>query len=194
MSDPRCSPQPPTRTRPAVATNDHRFMSCRLAACSVRGNVRFPPIADFHPMMDGWITGGIASTTKADVRPSPIADVRNLVDGALGGAQPMSGFQLFAGIFAIVSIAASALAVWRVATAPGAKYKPLWIVGSLFGFVGFATTLNAPGDLYLQFGIQIPVLLIWRIGGGGILLKTLFPLVAIVALVRFHPPTGRSGE
>ena len=106
----------------------------------------------------------------------------------------MSGSQLFVGIFAIVSVAVSALAIWRVATASGVRYKPLWIVGSLFGFVGFATNLSSPGDLYLQFGIQIPVLLIWGTGNGDILLKTLFPVVASVALVRFHSSSNRTDE
>ena len=106
----------------------------------------------------------------------------------------MGGSQLFVGIFAIVSVALSALAVWRVATASDVSYKPFWIVGSLFGFVGFATTLSSPGDLYLQFGIQIPVLMIWKTGSGDILLKTLFPFVALVALVRFHPPRSRPDE
>ena len=105
----------------------------------------------------------------------------------------MSGSQLFTALFAIVSVAVSALAIWRVARAPGATYKPLWILGSLFGFVGPATTLSTPGDLYLQMGIQIPVVLIWTTGSGDTILKTLFPIVAAVALVRFHQ-SGDSPE
>jgi hypothetical protein len=97
----------------------------------------------------------------------------------------MSGSLLFTAGFAIVSVVVSASAIWRVARASGVTYKPLWMFGCLFGFVGFATTWSPAGDLYIQVGIQIPVVLIWTTGGGTIL-KTLFPVVAAVALVRFH--------
>lgn len=100
----------------------------------------------------------------------------------------MSGTQVFLILFAIASVAVCVLAIWRVARAPGLGYKPLWILGCLFGFVGFGASLNTPGDLYLQFGIQIPVILIRWFGGGEVVLKALFPVVAAVALVKFHPP------
>lgn len=98
----------------------------------------------------------------------------------------MSGSQVFVGVFAVVSVVVSALAIWRIATATEATYKPLWIAGSLFGFLGFATSMSTPGDLYLQLGIQIPVLTILTSVGGNIALKALFPIVAAVALVKFH--------
>ncbi|MFN3726916.1 MAG: hypothetical protein ACK4SZ_11500 [Allosphingosinicella sp.] len=99
--------------------------------------------------------------------------------------------QIFVSIYAIAAIGVSALAIWRVVTSSAANYKPLWVVGSLFGFVGFATSLNASSDLYLQFGVQIPVIsIIWVSGGEGIVLKALFPLVAVVALVKFHSPSS----
>jgi low temperature requirement protein LtrA len=107
----------------------------------------------------------------------------------------MSASQVFVGIYAIVAVAISVLAIWRVATATTAKYKPLWIVGSLFGFAGFATSLGSPGDLHLQLGVQIPVLIItWTSGGGDIVLKALFPVVAAVALVKFHSPNRHPRE
>jgi len=106
----------------------------------------------------------------------------------------MGGSQVFVVIFAVASAAVSVLAVWRVANASGVRYKPLWIAGSLFGFVGFATSFKPPGDLYLQFGIQIPVLMIWRIGGGTVVLKALFPVVAAVALQRHHSFGSRPDE
>jgi hypothetical protein len=92
--------------------------------------------------------------------------------------------QIFVGLFAIVSIAAGVAAIWRVVKTPGLGYKPLWIAGSLFGFVGVATPWSAQGDLYLQFGIQIPVILILAFPGGGTILKAMFPLVAAAALIR----------
>jgi|SRR5215217_6835591 len=98
----------------------------------------------------------------------------------------MSGTQGFTGFFAIVSLAVSAAAIWRVARAPAFRYKPLWIAGSLFGFVGFATDLSVPGDLYFQIGVQVPVIIIWWIASGHIVLKALFPIVAVAALVQVH--------
>ncbi len=102
----------------------------------------------------------------------------------------MSGSQVVVGVFAVVSLAVSVLAIWRVANASGVKYKALWILGSLCGFVGVATRFDVADDLYLQFGIQIPVLM-WMTGSGGSVLKALFPFVAAVALVKFHPSRSR---
>lgn len=106
----------------------------------------------------------------------------------------MSGSLVFVGLFAIMSVVTCVLAIWRVANAPAAKYKPLWIIGSLFGFVGFASSSDYNGDLYLQFGIQIPVLILWMTSSGDLVLKALFPIVAAVALVKFHPPTRHSTD
>lgn len=100
----------------------------------------------------------------------------------------MSASQIFVIIFAVISAAVSAAAIWRVATASDVRYRLLWIVGSLFGFAGFATTINDRGDLYLEVGIQIPVLLMTAAGDGGVFLKALFPVVAAAALVKFQPP------
>jgi hypothetical protein len=52
--------------------------------------------------------------------------------------------QIFVGIFAIVSVAVSVAAIWRVVKTPGLGYKPLWIIGSAFGFVGVATPWSSP--------------------------------------------------
>ena len=103
----------------------------------------------------------------------------------------MGATQVFVVIFATASAAVSIVAIWRVASASASRYKLLWIAGSLFGFAGFATTFNPPGDLYLHFGIQVPVLMIWRFSGGTVVLKALFPVVAVVALVRLHSVGSR---
>ena len=98
----------------------------------------------------------------------------------------MGGSQVFVGIFAIVSAALSVAAIWCVARS-GMSYKPLWIAGSVFGFVGLATDFGHPGDLYLQFGLQIPVVLIfWVLPGGGPIVKATFPFIAVAALARCH--------
>jgi hypothetical protein len=98
----------------------------------------------------------------------------------------MSGVQIFVGVFAIVSVALSVLAIWRVATS-SLSYKLFWIIGSAFGFVGVAADFGHSGDLYLQFGIQIPVIMIfWLLPGGGPIVKAMFPFIAAAALVKRH--------
>lgn len=105
----------------------------------------------------------------------------------------MSGVQIFVGIFAIVSTALSVLAIWRVATS-SLSYKLLWIIGSAFGFIGVATDFGQSGDLYLQFGIQIPVIMIfWLFPGGGPIMKAMFPIIAVAALVKCHSSRNASG-
>jgi hypothetical protein len=106
----------------------------------------------------------------------------------------MSGSQVFVGIFAIGSAVVSVAAIWRVAKTSGVSYKPLWMVGSLFGFLGFATNLSFPGDLHLQFGLQIPVVMIFMPPAGGAMLQAMFPFVAVAALVKCHSPGNAPGE
>jgi hypothetical protein len=105
----------------------------------------------------------------------------------------MSGSQVFVGLFAVVSAALSVVAIWRVATSR-VGYKPLWIVGSAFGFVGVATDFGHSSDLYLQFGLQIPVVMIfWVLPSGGPILKAMFPVVAVAALVKCHSSRSAPG-
>lgn len=106
----------------------------------------------------------------------------------------MSWTQVFLVIFSIASVVVSVYAIWCVSRASEVTYKPLWIIGSLFGFLGFATTFNSPGDLYLQVGIQIPVLSIFWVGTGETVLKAMFPVVAIVAIVKCHSPGDSPNE
>ena len=97
----------------------------------------------------------------------------------------MSLFQLFVGLFGLGCLVVSLLAMWRVAKAPAMRFKPAWILGSLIGFLGFAVNGSAPNDLILQVGIQVPVVMVSRVGPDGPwLVKALFPLIAVAALVR----------
>lgn len=105
----------------------------------------------------------------------------------------MSVVQIFVGIFAIVSVTLSALAIWRVATS-SFNYKLLWIIGSAFGFAGFAADFGHSGDLYLQFGIQVPVIMIfWVLPGGGPIVKAMFPIIAVAALVKSYSSQNAPG-
>jgi hypothetical protein len=95
----------------------------------------------------------------------------------------MSFFQLFVGLFGLACVAVSLLAVWRVARAPNMRLKLLWIAGSLFGFVGLAVDGSAPNALIVQFGLQVPVVMVSRVGlEGPWAVKALFPLIALAAI------------
>jgi hypothetical protein len=76
----------------------------------------------------------------------------------------------------------SALAIYRVWRSPWFEKKVLWTVGCLLGFVGFAVDPRAEGDLLLQFGVQIPVVILKWSSVKGLTLKALFPVIAAVAL------------
>ena len=101
----------------------------------------------------------------------------------------MNAYQLFVGAFAAMAAAVGILAIWRVATSDHMSYKPLWIAGCLFGFIGFAVNWTSPGDLYLQFGVQLPMVMIHSVAGtGDVVVKALFPLAAIAALEKSRTP------
>ena len=103
----------------------------------------------------------------------------------------MTATQIFVGLFAVVSASVSGFAIWRILRTHHLGYKPLWILGSLFGFAGFATNWTIPGDLFLEVEIQIPVVLILTLPGGDTILKTLFPLGAVAALVTWRSSAAR---
>ncbi|MES3056032.1 hypothetical protein O6V14_10365 [Sphingomonas faeni] len=104
------------------------------------------------------------------------------------GAPPMSGSQIFVVVFAAVSIGVSLVARWHVSKISGLKGKPFWIAGSLVGFGGFTTSLSLPGDLYISFGLQIPVVMLLTKASAGTVIKAMFPFIAVVALAKCHWP------
>ena len=104
---------------------------------------------------------------------------------------------IFVGCFGIAALLVSLWAVWRVAASPFMRYKLLWIVGSLIGFVGFSINWTSPGDLYMLFGVQfLPVFATRLPGSGELIVKTAFPVIAIVALAisRKRPQPNSEGE
>ena len=111
----------------------------------------------------------------------------NLRFAATSSSQRREGLsitQIFVVLFATLCALVSAAAIYRVWRSPRFKNKVLWTVGCLFGFVGFALEPRAQGDLLLQFGVQIPVVILKWGSVKGLTLETLFPIVAVVALVR----------
>ena len=93
--------------------------------------------------------------------------------------------QIFVVGFAILSGLVCISAIWKVATTPDMHHKLWCIVGSSFGFAGFATDLGQPSDIFMHFGFALPVVMVtWVEPGGHVVLKTLFPVIAVVALVK----------
>lgn len=104
----------------------------------------------------------------------------------------MSGLRVFVGSFGLIALAVSLWAVWRTVKSPQMRYKPLWIVGSLFGFAGFSMNWSSPGHLFMLVGIQIPVVIAFKVVGTGyVFVKTMFPLIAVVALVKSDTAQGQ---
>ena len=92
---------------------------------------------------------------------------------------------LIFGVFvALVSVAA----VIVVVRSPIFRRKPLWIIGSLIGFIGLGATSDPSSHIYLLFGVTLPVVLISKVTfGGAWIVKTGFPFVAMVALGKRFP-------
>jgi hypothetical protein len=94
----------------------------------------------------------------------------------------MTGSQLFVSFFGLISLVASIWAIWCVARSK-IHYKAVWIVGSLFGFVGVGLNWTQPGDLIFLFGVQIPPVMVFKVlATQFVIVKAQFPIVALVAL------------
>lgn len=98
----------------------------------------------------------------------------------------MSLTTVFVAAFAAVCLFVSGYAVVRLWKADDFPNKPLWILGCLFGFIGFSLDPTKDGNLLLNFGVQIPVVYGLWTSGKGLALKALFPVIAIVALTKLR--------
>ena len=100
------------------------------------------------------------------------------------GGSVMNGNQIFVGCFGLFSLAVSAWALWCVARSR-LPYKPAWMLGCLFGFVGFGLVWTKADHLVLLLGIEIPPVNVFTIAAtGDQIVKTGFPVVAVVALAK----------
>jgi hypothetical protein len=100
-------------------------------------------------------------------------------------ATPVNGSQLFVMLFAVMVSSISLWSVIVVIQSPILKLKPLWIIGCLFGIIGFGIDWTTPDDIILLFGITIPVVMVFKVvATGHVIVKTGFPIVSIVALFK----------
>jgi hypothetical protein len=97
----------------------------------------------------------------------------------------MNVYQVIVAIFGLIVLAISIFAVIVIARSPCFMRKPLWIIGSLFGFLGLGISWTSPDDLILLFGISIPVINVFKVlPAGPVIVKAFVPFVAIVALIK----------
>ena len=94
----------------------------------------------------------------------------------------MTGYQLLVSLFGLICLALSIWAIWCVAKSK-VRHKAAWIIGSLFGFVGFGLNWTRPNDLILLLGVQIPPVMVFEVlATHVVIVKVQFPIVALVAL------------
>lgn len=94
----------------------------------------------------------------------------------------MNGYQVCVALFAAFVIAVSLWSIVVVVRSPAFRFKPLWIIGCLAGFVGLGLDWTYPGDLIILVGVTIPVVMVLKTVTGHVLVKTGLPIVAAVAL------------
>ena len=88
-------------------------------------------------------------------------------------------------LFSLAAITTMLVAIFVILQSQRLRYKPVWLIGSVFGFLGLGINWTIANDLYIQIGIQIPIIhFAYFPAENGIALKTLFPLVALVAILK----------
>lgn len=98
-------------------------------------------------------------------------------------------FQLIVLLCSVFSALLSLTAIWMVIRSPDLKLKPLWILGSLIGFVGLGINWTVPDDIVLQFGFSIPPVRIFKIlANDHVVVQALFPIVALLAILKVTSP------
>lgn len=107
----------------------------------------------------------------------------------------MSAGQIFVGSFAALVAVISLWSMIVVVRSPAFKLKPLWVIGCLIGFVGLGIDWTTPGDVIILFGITVPVVWVFKImATGQVIVKTGFPIVSVVVLVKARAASLASAE
>ena len=69
------------------------------------------------------------------------------------------------------------------------------MIGCLFGFVGFGIDWTTPDDVIILFGITIPVVMVFKVvAKGQMIVKTGFPIVSVVALIKARGAVPAKGS
>jgi hypothetical protein len=107
----------------------------------------------------------------------------------------VNGPQIFVALFAVLVAALSLWSVIVVIRSRHLKFKPLWVIGCLFGFMGFGVDWTTPDDVVILFGILIPVVTAFKVvASGHVIVKTGFPIVSVVALFMARNTAATNGS
>ena len=99
----------------------------------------------------------------------------------------MGALQIFIILFGCAALVVTVWAIWSIVKTPDLQKKPLWIVGSLFGFVGFSINWTSPENLFFWFGFRIPFFSVFTfVGSGQWLVEIGVPIIAVVALMMIY--------
>jgi hypothetical protein len=105
----------------------------------------------------------------------------------------MNSYQVVTILFALFAIGIDGWAVVAVARSTVLKYKPLWMIGSLFGFVGIGINWTKPDDIFLELGVQVPIIqVLYFIHTREVAAKVMFPIIAMVALIQSRTASEKS--
>jgi len=99
----------------------------------------------------------------------------------------MNAYQLIVLAFGSAVIVTILWAIWAIVRSSDLRFKPLWIAGSLFGFVGLGINWTKPDDLVFLFGVMVPAVTGFTVlATGQTIIKAGFPIVALAALIKIH--------
>lgn len=99
----------------------------------------------------------------------------------------MNTDQLIVLAFASAVILTILWTIWAIVRSSDLRLKPLWIAGSLFGFVGLGINWTKPDDLALLFGVMVPAVTGFTVlATGQTIIKAGFPIVAVAALIKIY--------
>jgi len=97
----------------------------------------------------------------------------------------MNVYQIIVALFAVLVVATSIGSIVVVIRSSVFRLKVLWVIGCLFGFVGFGIDWTTPNDLVLLFGISVPVIMVFKVlVTGQVIVKTGFPIFSLVAFAK----------
>ncbi|RYG98663.1 MAG: hypothetical protein EON58_06455 [Alphaproteobacteria bacterium] len=107
----------------------------------------------------------------------------------------MNGYQLTFVAFAALVIVTVGWSIWAIIGSTDLRLKPLWIVGSLFGFIGLGINWTTPDDLAFLFGVMVPAVTGFTVlATGQTIIKVGLPIVAVAALIRIHSARKNRGS
>ena len=105
----------------------------------------------------------------------------------------MNGYQIAMALFGLLSSAVCLWAIVAIIRSARLRFKPLWLIGSLFGFAGITVDWTTPDDVFFWLGITIPVVTMFKLAATGhVIVKAGFPVIAAIALAEARDSRDRA--